>query len=138
MLNSPVLNADPKRFSAEMRLMIQRVYELDHNGRAEVMKALEEVCLNRSWRLLAAHIRTKHLHLVVDAEERPERVMTALKAYASRRLNRIEAEGRNRRRWARHGSTRWLWTREAVSAAIRYVLEEQGAPMEVFQASTAP
>ncbi|HEX3681090.1 MAG TPA: transposase [Bryobacteraceae bacterium] len=118
--------------------MSQDAYELDHNGRAEVMKALEEVCSNRSWRLLAAHIRTEHLHLVVDAEERPERVMTTLKAYASRRLNRVETGDASRRRWARHGSTRWLWTSEAISAAVRYVLEEQGAPMEVFHENTAP
>ena len=118
--------------------MIQQAYELDQEGRDEVMKAFEEVCLNRGWRLLAAHIRTQHLHLVVDAEERPERVMTTLKAYASRRLNRIEGSDQNRKRWARHGSTRWLWTTDAVSAAIHYVLEEQGAPMEMFQEKPAP
>ena len=43
----------------------------------------------------------------------------------------------DRRRWARHGSTRWLWEREHASAAIRYVVDPQGEAMAVFQAAEA-
>ena len=43
-------------------------------------------------------------------------------------------DGPARKRWVRHGSTRWLWKRENVSAAIRYVVDEQGDPMAVFEA----
>ncbi|MGH9721015.1 MAG: hypothetical protein ACRD8O_12440, partial [Bryobacteraceae bacterium] len=39
---------------------------------------------------------------------------------------------RGRRRWARHGSTRWLWKDQDVREAIRYVAEEQGKPRAVF------
>src|SRR5258707_11092904 len=35
-------------------------------------------------------------------------------------LNRPGLDGPVRKRWARHGSTRWLWKPENVSAAIRY------------------
>jgi len=31
------------------------------------------------------------------------------------------------------GATRWLWKPENVSAAIRYVVDEQGEPMAVFE-----
>jgi hypothetical protein len=55
--------------------------------------------------------------------------MRDFKAYASRALNRIEGP---RRRWARHGSTRWLWRDQDVRRAIRYIVEEQGEPMAVF------
>jgi len=37
-------------------------------------------------------------------------------------------------RWARHGSTRWLWNPPHVSAAIQYVVAEQGDAMGVFEA----
>ncbi|MEX2261154.1 MAG: hypothetical protein WD696_04345 [Bryobacteraceae bacterium] len=37
------------------------------------------------------------------------------------------------RRWARHGSTRYLWTTEEVSAAISYVVSRQGDPLAVFE-----
>ena len=45
--------------------------------------------------------------------------------------------GNNRRRWARHGSTRYLWTSAAVSAAIHYVVREQGDAMAVFEMPAA-
>jgi len=35
-------------------------------------------------------------------------VMNDFKAYASRWRNRMGLDGPNRKRWARHGSTRWL------------------------------
>jgi hypothetical protein len=39
----------------------------------------------------------------------------------------------NRKRWARHGSTRWLWKSQNVEAATHYVVSEQGDAMSVFQ-----
>jgi hypothetical protein len=72
---------------------------------------------------------------VVEAGDRPEKVMNDFKSYASRALNRLEADTSERKRWARHGSTRWLWKDQDVREAIRYVVEEQGEPMEVFLAA---
>ena len=69
--------------------------------------------------------------------------MNDLKSFASHCLNRLglspftAAFGRDqpaRKRWARHGNTRWLWKSENVSAAIRYVVDGQGDPMAVFVA----
>jgi hypothetical protein len=57
--------------------------------------------------------------------------MNELKSYASRELNRLGHDGPDRRRWARHGSTRWLWRDEDVRQAVHYVIEEQG---ELFAA----
>jgi hypothetical protein len=59
--------------------------------------------------------------------------MGDFKAYASRRLNRMNLDAPNRKRWARHGSTRWLWQPQHVSAAMQYVVIEQGEPMSVFE-----
>jgi REP element-mobilizing transposase RayT len=133
VVGSPILDFNPKRASAESQLMKQPAYKLDKTSRVEVMKGIEEVCSHRGWTLLAAHVRSNHLHVVVEAEAQPEAVMNALKAYASRRLNRRNPNQRDQKRWARHGSTRWLWTRDDVCAAINYVIEEQGGePMEVF------
>jgi hypothetical protein len=58
--------------------------------------------------------------------------MHAFKAYASRDLNRLAIDAPDRKRWARHGSTRWLWKDEDVQEAIRYVVSGQGEPMEVY------
>jgi hypothetical protein len=64
--------------------------------------------------------------------------MNDLKSFASRCLNRAALDPPDRKRWARHGSTRWLWKREDVSAAMRYVIEGQGDSMAVFEAAGLP
>ncbi len=129
---SRFLEADPERSAAERKRMNQPPYWLDSDGRTAVLEALMEVCLHRGWNLLAAHVRTNHVHVVVEAEVRPEKVMTDFKSYASRGLTRLGRDGPDRKRWARHGSTRWLWKDQDVRDAMRYVVEEQGEPMAVF------
>jgi hypothetical protein len=62
--------------------------------------------------------------------------MTAMKAYSSRALNAYALDGPDGRRWARHGSTRYLWTADSVRAAIQYVIREQGESMAVFEMSS--
>src|SRR5437868_4749636 len=99
--------ADSKRFSAEQRSMDQAPYCLDERRREAVLNSLQERCSQRNWSLLAAHVRTNHVHLVVEGEARPERVMNDLKSYASRSLNRMGLDPSARKRWTRHGSTRW-------------------------------
>ena len=131
-----MVESNPERVLARRggRLMDQASYELERNRRSAVLAALQEACWHRGWRLLAAHVRTNHVHVVVEAEARPEKVMNDFKSYASRSLNRLGLDEGDRKRWARHGSTRWLWKSEDVLAAIRYVVAEQGDPMAAFEA----
>jgi REP element-mobilizing transposase RayT len=112
--------------------MGQAPYQLDREGRPVVLEAVKEVCLYRSWDLPASNVRTNHVHAVVAAEIRPEKIMNAFKSYASLGLNRLGCDGAHRKRRARHGSTEWLWADQEVRDAIRYVVEEQGEAMAVF------
>jgi len=73
---------------------------MDQPRRQAALAAVAERCLDRKWKLLAAHVRTNHVHVVVEAEVRPERVMNDLKSFASRRLNELGFDGTNRKRWA--------------------------------------
>ncbi|MFZ0591702.1 MAG: transposase [Bryobacteraceae bacterium] len=132
---SRLLEFDPRRLQAIQRSMRQPPYLLDRLRRSAVLKGLQGICSYRGWTLLAAHVRTNHVHVVVDAEARPEKVLNDLKSYASRHLNQSGIDEVNRKRWARHGSTRWLWSREEVSAAIRYVIDGHGEAMAVFETS---
>lgn len=129
-----LLEADPQLLRAESRSMDQAPYRIGPSQRQIVMAALLDRCQQQEWKLLAAHVRTNHVHVVVEVEARPERIMNDLKSYASRCLNRRGTDQPVRKRWARHGSTRWLWKPEHVSAAVGYVVEEQGEPMAVFKA----
>ena len=119
---TPILDVDSARAAAGRERMDQAPYNLDEIRRDVVMEAIWEV-----------HARSNHVHTVVDAEIPPERIMSDFKAYASRRLNRLRLDELNRKRWARHGSTRWLWKPQHVSAAMQYVLAEQGEAMSAFE-----
>jgi len=101
-------------------------FELEAAQRQLVLNAILDTCRYRNWALLAAHVRTAHVHVVVDVDVPPERIMHDLKSYSSRALNR------DRQNWARHGSTRYLYTPESITNAVRYVLEKQGQPMATY------
>jgi REP element-mobilizing transposase RayT len=113
--------------------MTQPPYLMDALRRRVVLTSVQEVCCCRGWNLLAVHVRTNHVHVVTTADRTPVQVMIAMKAYSSRALNKSALDGPERRRWARHASTRYLWTGDAVRAAIEYVVREQGEFMSVFE-----
>lgn len=129
----PLIKPNPGRLEAELRLMNQPPYELDDLRRQAVLDAIIARCKPSDWSLIAVHVRQNHVHLVIQAEEKPEFVMTQLKCAASRRLNDLGFDDRTRKRWERHGSTRTLFSREAVQNVIRYVLEGQGEPMSTLR-----
>ncbi|MCB1021209.1 MAG: transposase [Acidobacteria bacterium] len=103
---------------------------LGPSDRALALEAIQSECEHESWTLHAAHVRSTHVHVVVAAQVPPEQVMGKLKAYASRALNR--ADGQTAKRWARHGSTIYLWTAAQVYDAVEYVYTRQGEPMARF------
>ncbi|HXB70811.1 MAG TPA: transposase [Candidatus Acidoferrales bacterium] len=126
MPGTPNLEVDFGRAAAETERMDQAPYHLDQIRRDALLEVIQEVCAHRGSRLLAAHVRSNHVHTVVEAGVLPERVMSDCKAYGRRRLNQMGLDEPNRKRWARHGSTRWRWKPQHVSAAIQYIVSEQG------------
>jgi len=107
-------------------------FRLDKESRQVVRDAIQAVCVHREWSLLAAHVRTTHVHAVVAADAHPQRIMVDFKAYASRALIRVALGNSETKRWSRHGSMRYLWEQENVRDAASYVLSGQGEPMAVF------
>jgi REP element-mobilizing transposase RayT len=106
---------------------------LDQARRRIVLAAIRETCTVRGWWRPAAHIRSTHVHAIVATEDEPERVLIDLKSYASRALVKSGLETSDRPKWAKHGSTRWLWEEDELHRAIDYVLNGQGADMEVHR-----
>jgi REP element-mobilizing transposase RayT len=129
---SPFAEADPERLASQVRLMDQPPYQLDQARREAALEGMADRCARHDWRMLAAHIRTNHVHIVIQGEDTPEFIMTQLKAAASQRLNELGFDHPARKRWARHGSTRWLFNEESVRRAIRYVVEGQGEAMATY------
>jgi REP element-mobilizing transposase RayT len=115
--------------------MRQAQYKLDRQTAATVLEAIREVCGARGWQLLAAHVRSTHVHCVVDGIECANRAIADFKAYSSRTLNKTEG---CLKRWAREGSTRRLPSSGAVHAAVRYVVDGQGDAMAVYVSNPRP
>lgn len=123
---------DPRLEAADRARQTSPSYFMNAAAREQVLAAIRETCAHRGWILHAVHDRERHVHTVVDAEVEPERVMTDLKVWATRRLQGLGPEVD--RRWTRHGSTRRLRRPESVRSAVRYVADGQGEPMAVYVA----
>ena len=129
----PFVQPSARREAANRNQMKAPAYRMGKWSREIVLAAIRQHCALRNWTLLAAHVRSTHVHFVVRAEEGPERILNQIKAYASRALNRSGAEAGIQKRWTPHGSTRYLWNPEQVGAAIHYVVREQGEPMAAWE-----
>lgn len=77
---SRLIEADEKRMLSEQHAMSQEPYRMDRSRRVAVLVAIMERCSDRRWKLLAAHVRTSHVHVVVEGDARPERIMNDLKS----------------------------------------------------------
>jgi REP element-mobilizing transposase RayT len=131
---APLARPNRPRLLAELELMDQPPYELDEARRQSALEATIIRCNQAAWQLLAAHVRSNHVHVIIQAKEKSEFVLAQLKSAASRRLNALRFDDPTRKRWARHGSTRRLFNDESIQQAISYVVERQGRPMAVIQA----
>jgi len=100
--------------------------------REAVEEGLRETCDVRGWTLRAINVRTNHVHTVVTADRRPELVMNAFKANATRKMVEGLVWQPGAKPWSRHGSTRYLWSENSVSRATDYVINCQGDELPNF------
>ena len=112
--------------------MRQPPYTMQAGEREIVRDAIVELCREKGWQLLAVHVRSNHVHVVVAVERDPGRVMSDMKARASRALTRAGFDDATRKRWTRHGSTLHLFDDAAVADRIDYTLNRQGVPMASY------
>ena len=82
--------------------------------------------------LHAAHLRTKHMHIVVRAPKEPEKVAVSFKAYATRYLKQYHPELNRQRYWSRGESTGYIFRSDYLLRAIQYTVEEQGREMACY------
>jgi REP element-mobilizing transposase RayT len=129
---TPYLPPDGEQAKAVRAEMRQPIYLLDPARREVVLRTILEVARHRKWKIWAVHVRTNHVHVIVTAPCKPEKVMIDFKAWASRRLREVFDEDHDRDRWTQHGSTRYVWDDVALAEKSIYVLDEQGEPMNRF------
>lgn len=90
---------------------------------------IRETCQIRRWDLWAINVRTNHIHAVVSVNCKPQNVLTAFKANATRKLREAGYWHCSGSPWAEGGSKRYLWTEEEVNDAVAYVQYVQGEPL---------
>lgn len=125
----PFVTPNPNRQNQAKVVMSQPPYTLDAPRREVVRDAIVTLCRLKQWTLHAAHVRSNHVHVVITADREAGRLMSELKACASRDLTRAGFESKERIRWTRHGSTQHLFDMSAVVEKIDYTLNKQGTPM---------
>ena len=122
------LPPNPGLESYARRKMRQAKYLLSsRESRVLVRDAIVNVCEFRGWVLYALHVRTSHVHGIVDAATSPSRILNDWKAYATRSLG---DPGRNH--WTHGGSTRRILTPEGLTRAMHYVLYSQGEQLQTY------
>lgn len=130
---SPYLSENKKwrRFN-EKKLKCKPV-TLTSGQRKSVAAAILETCQIRGWVLNAMNVRTNHVHTVVSAGgKKPELVLNALKANATKQMRRDGRWPHSFSPWADKGSKRRLWNEKSVATAIDYVLNGQGEDLPDF------
>jgi len=130
VFGAPKIAANQHLENANRKQLKHAPILLDARQRKVVERAVRAVCDYREYALLALNVRTNHVHGVITAMCKPETVLDALKAYATRALRGAGLIGLKTKPWARHGSTIYLWKEKDVAEAIEYVMLGQGEELD--------
>lgn len=129
---TPKIAPNAEKVSRKAAQLKGKPFDLGSRARTVVKNAIKEACLVRGYVLHSVNVRTNHVHLVVSNSGPPERMMDAFKAYATKALRAAGLLGDGQKAWSRHGSTRYLWADEHISAAMEYVEFGQGDELPKF------
>src|SRR3954470_22623657 len=91
---------------------------LNETQRKLVTEAINEVCSHRGYDLRALNVRTNHVHSMVSASVKPEKIVNDFEVYSTRRLRGKWQFKRTEKVWSRGASTRYLWKPRHVEGAI--------------------
>jgi REP element-mobilizing transposase RayT len=123
---TPRLPRNEKWKSYNRKILKQPPVKLKSRQRQIIENAIREVCKTRKWKFWVTNVRTNHVHTVVSALCKPERIRSALKANATKKLREGGCWRSDKSPWVRKGSIKWLWTEPALINAIAYVESDQG------------
>ena len=126
---TPALPGNPQRLRLNITRLKSPPVVLTQGQRHAVEAGIRETCAFRRWELWTVHVRTNHVHAVVFARCEPGRILIALKANATRKLRESGSWQGTKGPWAKHGSTKYLWTEKDVLNAVTYVEYDQGEPL---------
>ena len=127
---TPGLPPSALRRKHDRELLKQPPVKLNSGQREVVKGAIRETCTIRKWQLWTANVRTNHAHAVITANKKPDAVLGALKANATRSLREAGLWTSELSPWEFRGSKKYLWSEEQLADAIAYVEFDQGPPLD--------
>lgn len=127
---TPGLPPSAIRRQHDRDLLKQPPAMLNANQRPVVESAIRETCTVRRWNLWTVNVRTNHVHAVITATKKPEAVMTALKANATRMMREAGVWTSELSPWEFRGSKKYLWDDKQLRNAIAYVECGQGERLD--------
>ena len=120
--DKPLPAPDPAREQAARDRMKEDPVTLTVQQRHEVESAIREVAARYRWPIHEIAIQGNHCHVVLTAARDGEELRDALKAVATRALNK---HFKKRKWWAEGGSARYLWERDYFENAVDYVRRQR-------------
>jgi len=130
MYGTPLLQPSALRRKHDRDLLKQPPVTLSSRQSAVIKAAIDEACTIRRWQLWTVNVRTNHVHAVVSANKKPESVLSALKANASRAMREAGLWTSTLSPWEFRGSKKYLWSKKQIADAIAYVEYDQGEPLD--------
>jgi REP element-mobilizing transposase RayT len=132
--NEPFMPPNKKWYLLNKQSSKSHPVTLDTAQRSVVEGAIRETCEIRKWLLRALNVRTNHVHAVVSiGTVKPENVLNAFKANATRVMREKNRWKENGSPWAAKGSKRRLWNERSIEMAIDYVINGQGDELPKFE-----
>ncbi len=99
---SPTLSSNPVWQDQAQRLMAETEFILGPQDRNLVLNSVIDACAYRAWHLFCVHIRTNHVHAILQTDLPVDRVLTYLKARATFALKTLHPH--RQRFWSKHGA----------------------------------
>jgi REP element-mobilizing transposase RayT len=118
---APFPPTDPQRENAARDRMREAPVTLSPEERLAVEQFIRELAQRYNWVIHAIAVQSDHVHVVVSAPREGEALRDALKATASRGLNKLFGV---QTWWAENGSAKYIWTASYLKSASKYVMDQ--------------
>jgi REP element-mobilizing transposase RayT len=127
---TPGLPPSELRRQYDREVLKQSPVKLNSRQRQTIKSAIRETCSMRKWQLWTLNVRTNHVHAVISANKKPEGIVSALKANATRAMKEAGIWTSELSPWSFGGSRKYLWDDKQLGDAIAYVEGDQGEPLD--------
>ena len=130
---TPRIKSNPGLQQAMQKACKEDAFVLNGDHRNTVLQSLLKTCAYKHWRVYAAHIRTNHVHAVLQCDIAGKKAVSIIKAYATRVLkNNYSSLSQRKNFWSERSSARPIFGPEKLPFAMHYVIEEQGPKMALY------